>query len=140
MNRLANALIGLGLRKGNKVAFMANNCHEYVEAYFAMAKTGLIIVPINARFNASEVTYTLKHSESDAIIFQTEFDEVVKNARPNLTTTKYFIKIGDGENDIRSYEAFLSSSSPEEPQIPVDIDDMAMIMYTSGATGEPKVS
>jgi fatty-acyl-CoA synthase len=55
VNRLANALIGVGLRKGNKVAFMANNCHEYVEAYFATGKAGLIIVPINARFNAAEV-------------------------------------------------------------------------------------
>jgi acyl-CoA synthetase (AMP-forming)/AMP-acid ligase II len=138
VNRLANALIGLGLKKGNKVAFMANNCHEYVEAYFATAKTGIIIVPINARFNANEMTYTLNHSESDVIIFQKEFDEVVKKARPHLTTVKYFIKIGDAENDVRSYEAFLRSASSEEPEGSVDIDDIAMIMYTSGATGEAK--
>ena len=43
------------------MAFMANNCHEFAEAYFAAAKTGLIIVPVNARFNANEVTYTLNH-------------------------------------------------------------------------------
>jgi acyl-CoA synthetase (AMP-forming)/AMP-acid ligase II len=138
VNRLANALIGVGLRKGNKVAFMANNCHEYVEAYFATGKAGLIIVPINARFNAAEVAYALNHSESDVIIFQEEFDEVVKKARPHLTTIKYFIKIDGVENDVRSYEAFLSLVSSEEPKELVDIDDVAMIMYTSGATGEAK--
>lgn len=138
VNRLANALLSLGLKKGGKVAFMANNCHEFAEAYFAVAKTGLIIVPVNARFNANEVAYTLNHSESDVFIYQTEFHEVVKKARPSLTTVKHFIKIGEAEVDVRSYEAFLSSNSPEEPKLRVDIDDVVMIMYTSGATGEAK--
>ena len=138
VNRLANALLSLGLKKGNKVAFMANNCHEFAEAYFALAKTGLIIVPVNARFNATEVTYTLNHSESDVVIYQKEFDEVVKKARPSLTAVKYFIGIGDAEKNVRSYEAILSSASPGEPEQPVDGDDVAMIMYTSGATGEAK--
>lgn len=138
VNRLANALLSLGLKKGNKVAFMANNCHEFAEAYFAVAKTGLIIVPVNARFNTNEVTYTLNQSESDAFVYQNEFDEIAKKVKENLTAVKHFVKVGGTEDDVRSYEAFLRSNSPEEPKVHVDIDDVAMIMYTSGASGEAK--
>jgi long-chain acyl-CoA synthetase len=139
VNRLANALINLGLKKGDKIAIMANNCHEFAEAYFALAKAGFIIVPVNARFNANEITYTLNHSESNALIYQAEFEEAVEKARPRLTTTGYFVKMGDAKDGVQSYEALLSSASPEEPKGVVGIDDdVAMIMYTSGATGEAK--
>jgi acyl-CoA synthetase (AMP-forming)/AMP-acid ligase II len=138
VNRLTNALISLGLKKGDKVAFMANNCHEFAEALFAAAKAGLIIVPVNARFNADEVAYTLNHSESDGFIYQHEFDEVVKKARRKFTTVKHVIKIGEGGDEVPSYEVLLNSASLEEPKVSVNINDLVMIMYTSGATGEAK--
>jgi acyl-CoA synthetase (AMP-forming)/AMP-acid ligase II len=137
-NRLGNALLSLGMKKGDKVAFMANNCHEFAEAYFAVAKIGLIIVPVNARFNTQEVIYTLNNSESEVFIYQGEFDEIVRKATPSLKTLKHFIKIISAEDNVQSYEALLSSNSPKEPEVQVDIDDVAMIMYTSGATGESK--
>ena len=138
VNRLAGALIRLGLKKGAKVALMAANCHEFAEAFFACAKAGMIIVPVNARFKTSEITYTLNHSESDAFIYQNEFAEIAKNARPGLTTVRHFIKIGKAEDGVFSYEALLDSASPDEPEVPVTLDDWVMIMYTSGATGEAK--
>ena len=138
VNRLSNALISLGLKKGEKVAFMANNCHEFAEAFFAAAKAGLIIVPINARFNVHEVTYTLNHSESNAFIYHSEFDEIAKKAKPNLATVRHFIRIGEAEYDVSSYEVLIGSSSQDEPKVPLNIDDWVMIMYTSGATGQAK--
>jgi acyl-CoA synthetase (AMP-forming)/AMP-acid ligase II len=138
VNRLSNALISLGLKKGEKVAFMANNCHEFAETFFAAAKAGLIIVPVNARFNGPEVTYTLNHSESNAFIYHSEFDEIAKKAKPNLATVRHFIKIGEAEDDISSYEVLIGSSSRDEPKVPLTMDDLVMIMYTSGATGQAK--
>ena len=138
VNRLSNALISLGLKKGEKVAFMANNCHEFAETFFAAAKAGLVIVPVNARFNVHEVTYTLNHSESNAFIYHSEFDEITKKAKPNLATVRHFVKIGEAEYDVSSYEVLIGSSSQDEPQVPLTMDDWVMIMYTSGATGEAK--
>jgi len=138
VNRLANGLIHLGLKKGSKVAFMANNCHQFAETFFACAKAGLVIVPVNARFNANEITYTLNHSESDVFVYQNEFEEITKKARPSLTTVKHFVKIGGAGEAVFSYEVFLDSASPEEPKVPVNMDDWVMIMYTSGATGDAK--
>lgn len=137
-NRLANGLLGLGLKKGARVAFMADNCHGYVEAYFGPAKAGLVLVPVNARFNAGEVACSLNHSESDVLIYQGRFDEIVDKARPGLTTVRHFIRIGDAGNGFRTYEEILGSSEAGETRAHLDADDLAMIMYTSGATGEAK--
>ncbi len=137
-NRLANGLLGLGLKKGDKAAFMADNCHAYVEAYFGPAKAGLVLVPVNARFNAGEVAYTLNHSESDVFIYQEQFDDLVKKVRPDLTTVKHLVRIGGADQGVHGYEELLESSRSEEPDVPIDSDDLAMIMYTSGATGVAK--
>ena len=137
-NRLANGLLGLGLRKGDKAAFMAENCHEYAEAYFAAPKAGLIIVPVNARFNAGEIVYSLNHSESDVFIYQEQFDDLAEKVRPDLNTVKHFVRIGRAGDGVHGYEELLESSRPEDPDVPIDPDDIAMIMYTSGATGEAK--
>ena len=113
-NRLANGLLGLGLRKGDKAAFMAENCHEYAEAYFAAPKAGLIIVPVNARFNAGEIVYSLNHSESDVFIYQEQFDDLAEKVRPDLNTVKHFVRIGRAGDGVHGYEELLESSRPEE--------------------------
>ena len=91
-NRLANGLQGLGVQKGDRIAFMADNCHQYVDAYFGPAKAGLVLVPVNARFNANEVAYSLNHSESDVFIYQDRFEEIVSKARPGSDPGETFHK------------------------------------------------
>src|SRR5215472_4274202 len=68
--RLANALIGLGLQKGDRIAVLAFNCIEWMEIYGAAGKAGLVVVPINFRLVASEIEYIVESSESRACIVQ----------------------------------------------------------------------
>jgi len=138
INRLANALMELGLRKGDKVAFMAENCHEFAEAYFATAKAGLVIVPVNARFSAEEALYIINHSDALAFFYHHSIGKIAAQIRGAVPKVKHVIAIGGEEQDVLSYDRLLEGASQEEPSVEIDPDDMMMIMYTSGATGTPK--
>ncbi len=82
--RLANALLGLGLRKGERVAVLAYNCVEWLEIYAAMAKAGLVAVPINFRLVGAEVRYILEDAEVSALILQDELAGTIEEIRPDL--------------------------------------------------------
>ena len=141
VNRLANGLIRLGLEKGSRVAVMANNCHEFVETYFGIAKAGLVIVPVSTRLSPGEVCYIVDHSDSLVLIYQEEFEEEIDQIKKGIPQVKYFLCIGNGaESGREDYESFLQGSSEDEPneQFSKKENDMVMIMYTSGATGKPK--
>jgi acyl-CoA synthetase (AMP-forming)/AMP-acid ligase II len=137
-NRLAHALSGLGMKKGDRIAFMGNNCHQFVEYYFALAKGGFVSVPVNARFSSNEASYIVNHSESIALIYTYEVAETASKMRKNEAGLKWVISTGQEDEVALSYEKILCEASDEEPQQVVKPDDVAMIMYTSGATGLPK--
>lgn len=141
VNRLSNGLVGFGLEKGSRVAVMADNCHEFVEAYFAIAKAGLVIVPVSSRMTTAEVNYIIDHSDSVVMMYQEEFQYVVHKIKEDIPQVKYFLRIGKGLGMGKDdYESFLQESTEDEPkeQYLAKEGDMVMIMYTSGATGKPK--
>lgn len=133
-NRLANALLKLGLERGSRIAFMSGNRHEFVEGYFGIAKTGLVINPVNALFSQEDATYVINHSDAVVLIYQQELKDLVDKIKKNIPQVKHFISLGD------EYESFLQNASDGDPkeQELTEEDDLYMIMYTSGATGRPK--
>jgi acyl-CoA synthetase (AMP-forming)/AMP-acid ligase II len=137
-NRLANALAALGMKKGDRIAFMGNNCHQFVEYYFGLAKAGFVTVPVNARFSPAEAAYIVNHSESIAFICTGEVEETTEKMKPDTPGVRWFISTGKVRGDVLSYEDMLNQAPGEEPREDVGPDDVAMIMYTSGATGLPK--
>jgi fatty-acyl-CoA synthase len=82
--RLANALLGLGLAKGDRVAVLAYNCVEWLEIYAAIAKAGLVAVPVNFRLTPAEAGYVVADAEAAAIIVQDELLHVAEEARGSL--------------------------------------------------------
>jgi long-chain acyl-CoA synthetase len=141
VNRLANGFIHFGLETGSKVAVIANNCHEFVEAYFAVAKAGLTIIPVSARLSPEEMSYIIDHSDSSVLIYQDAFKKSVDGIRKDIPQIKCSLCIGKGHRGERDdYESFLQKYSEDEPktQDTLNENDMVMIMYTSGATGRPK--
>lgn len=138
VNRLANALSHLEMAKGDKIAFMGNNSHQFVEFYFATAKGGFISIPVNARFSAEEAAYILKNSEATLLIYGEDMEETVQRIRILVPGINQCITTGKAGNGVLAYEELLLSASDEEPRQTVQPDDLTMIMYTSGATGFPK--
>jgi fatty-acyl-CoA synthase len=138
--RLAGALIGLGLDKGDRIAVLAYNCLEWLEIYAAVAKAGLVIVPINFRLVAGEIQYLIENSEAKAFIVQhslLDCVDVIRTAR--LIDDDKFIYFGGGGTPagFRSYEEVIAASSDVE-QVPTSADDPYTLLYTSGTTGKAK--
>ncbi len=139
VNRLGNALLALGLGKGDKVAVIAQNSHRYAEAYFAFAKAGLAGVPINWQSAPREAAYILNNSEAKALLVDRQFQPLVDSIAADLSGVKHLISMGEGEaNGFLDYENLLAQSSPAEPEVTVYPEDLRSLVYTSGTTGTPK--
>lgn len=138
--RLANALLGLGLKKGDRVCVLAYNCLEWAEIYAAMAFSGLVMVPINFRLVGSEIQFIAENCEARAIIVQDELTGVLETVRAELSIPKTnFIAFGKKPTgDYRSYEKLLADARDTISTAQVAVTDPWAFMYTSGTTGKPK--
>jgi len=138
VNRLANALLGLGIEKGDRVAILQVNCNQYVEAYYAAAKIGAIFVPLNFRAKQDELVHMLNHSESNVLFVGQRYLEMVNEMRPELPLVKHYISLDGKQEGMLDYEELLASASDEEVFTDIADEDITMLMYTAGTTGLPK--
>jgi len=138
VNRLANALVDLGTEKGERVAILQVNCNQYVEAYYAVAKTGAIFVPLNFRAKRDELVYMLNNSEASTLFVGERYLELVNSIRPDLPLVKHYISIEGKQESMLDYEELLASASDEEVFTDIADEDITMLMYTAGTTGLPK--
>jgi len=139
--RLANALRGLGLRKGDRVAVLAYNCVEWAEIYAAAAKAGIVAVPINFRLIANEVAFVVEDAEAAAVIAEDGLHTVMEEARDRLSVpAPNYVHFGGAAPPTgwRAYEDLLARASDAEPDQDVSAHDPWTLMYTSGTTGNPK--
>ena len=138
---LANALNGVGLRKGDRVCVLAYNCVEWLEIYAAAALSGLVVVPINFRLVGREIAYIVQNCEARALIVQDELLPAVEDARAELPVpTGNFIVFGQSHYPAgyRAYEDLIANARETRLDVEVGIDDPWTLMYTSGTTGKPK--
>ena len=138
--RLASGLHALGLVKGDRVALLAYNCIEWMEMYVALARAGLVAVPINFRLTAPEIAYIASHCEARAVIAQGELRDRVDSIRAELSIApQAYISI-DRElvSGWQDYEALIEAAKNNNPAAAVRPADPCALMYTSGTTGRPK--
>jgi fatty-acyl-CoA synthase len=139
--RLANALLGLGLRKRDRVGVLAYNCVEWMEIYAAVAKAGLVAVPINFRLVGREIRYIVENCEARALIVQDDLLAPVEEIRADIPIEEgKFIHFGGAATPpgYVGYEAIIAKGRDMEPNQDVRPDDHWTLMYTSGTTGAPK--
>jgi len=143
-NRLANALLGLGLGKGAKVAILSTNCPEYAIAYFAIARTPYVSAHCSTRSIASELAYVLNKIEAEVLLFESGFGPTIAEAIPELDNPPHLIAL-DCKNEQPAQPAntvhlddFVSSASSELPKVALNENDGLAITLTGGTTGLPK--
>lgn len=139
-NRVAHALRERGVRPGDRVALLLMTGVEYVETYFAIAKLGAVMVPLNFRLVPEELIFILGDAGATALVFDAEFDALAEALR-GKTPVETWIRVGGeapGPAFAASYDALVQAASAEPPEIAAEGDDVLFIMYTSGTTGLPK--
>jgi fatty-acyl-CoA synthase len=140
-NRVANALISKGIKKGDKVIHLMMNCLEWLPLYFGILRTGAWAVPLNFRFTAQDIRYCAEIAEAKAMIFGEEFIDRVNAIKEDLGSIRDYVFVGP--DDLRpgyaeGYDVFVQTGSPEDPRVPVNLLDEAALYFTSGTTGTPK--
>lgn len=137
VNRLANALVKLGITKGKRVATLLPNSCELAEVYFACAKLGAAVVPINLRILPQDVTYILLDAGVEALFVASSYFALIEPTV--LGQVGKIIAVDSIQTECLDYHPLLAGASSDEPEESgVGPDDTFMIIYTSGTTGKPK--
>lgn len=136
-NQFANALINLGVKRGDRIGILFTNSHLYEVSYFASCKIGAIFVPICFWYKEPEIEYVLDKAGVSVLILGKDFISAVKNIKSK--TVKHYIVIdGNAPMDMISFERLIQKFPDDEPNVFVDENDPHLILFTSGTTGVPK--
>ncbi|MCL3819856.1 class I adenylate-forming enzyme family protein [Aeromicrobium wangtongii] len=134
--RLANALLDQGFAPGDRIAAWLGTCPQYFELYFAIAKAGLVLVPVNILFTRHEADYQVKDSGAVAL-FHAESRREEAEVLAQQHGLRRLVPIGDWNSRDTEYEQLLLAGSADLPT-PPDPDSLYILSYTSGTTGRPK--
>jgi len=132
-NRIANALIGLGIKKGNHVAILMSRTPEWVINCFGVLKAGAASVLLDSGAKAPELEPQLRESDSKVLITEERFSPVLSSVLPKVPLLKQVIKI-----DTDPYNEMLANSSPVSPSVDIEDHDEAILFYTLGVLGKNK--
>lgn len=139
VNRLASALFGLGITRGDRVAILSLNCHRFFELYYGVAQLSGIVVPINFRLQPPEIKYIVDHSGSRVVAVDPALAPLIDEVRPQLESVEYYILMSDElRNGYLGYEDLLAGGTPGFDAPEVSDDELLGLFYTSGTTAEPK--
>ena len=138
VNQVANGLLAAGVHQGEKVALLLANCPEFLYAFFACARVGAVVVPVNPQLKAEEVQYILNNCEAGVLLAAPQFASLIgaiASHCPALRTTWYTGVQNDGSR--RVFDEFWQQPSTA-PETRIAPTDALSIIYTSGTTGQPK--
>ncbi|MBV8655290.1 MAG: AMP-binding protein, partial [Candidatus Eremiobacteraeota bacterium] len=133
--RFARLLRQMGLRRGDRVAVMATNVSQMLEAHFAVPLAGGVLCTLNVRLMPDEIAYILGHCGASIVLYDGEFERLLseRTHHPRL------LRLGEGALDAIDFETEIAATSAD-PFVPdlADEDETIAINYTSGTTGRPK--
>lgn len=137
VNRMGNALQGLGVEPEQRVALLLPDCPEFVYSFFGAIKIGAVAVPMNTMLRPDDYRYLLHDSRARVIVTSAALVPHIEAIRQDLKTLRQIIVVG-GAGPHLAFEALLASASERLEAAPTSKDDMAFWLYSSGSTGFPK--
>jgi len=137
-NRLAHALVSLGLQAGERVAVLLNNSPEAIESVFAVEKAGLVYVALNARHTLAEQIAILDDAGASLLVVGPEFREIGLGVLGRVDSLRHVMGLDWQAPQVLEYRQVLAAMPANAPNIQVCADALLRIAYTSGTTGKPK--
>jgi len=143
VNAFANALLDLGIRKGDRVCLLMTNRPEFIVSWFALARVGAIISPMNPSYKEREVAYQLSNSEAGALVVQHELLSLIEKVQAQIPTLKHVIVVDDEHQPLpshmHSFRQMVRTYASTPPVSPAPSEeDLLTLPYSSGTTGLPK--
>src|SRR5215470_1969126 len=136
--QLANALLGVAA-KGDRVAILAENIPEFVEAYYGVPAAGMALTFLNYRLHPKEWAWILNNAEARVLLVDHAYFEKIEPVLGDVESIQHVIVVGgDGSRGLTSYDDFVGAAHATPPAAQVNEDDTAWLIYTSGTTGFPK--
>jgi len=132
-NRAANALLGLGMKRGTHAAILMSHSPNWVISYFGVIKGGGIAVLLNTALKAPELDALLRDSDSEILLTEKKFARMLSSVLPEIPSLERVIAV-----DTRSYDRTVAKSPTEPPAVELSDEDEATIFYTSGVLGKQK--
>jgi fatty-acyl-CoA synthase len=137
-DRWSSALVALGVKPGDRVAYIAPNTHSMLESFYAVPQIGAISVPLNYRLTPNDFVYLINHSGSRIVCVHSDFLDAVESVRSELPNVTSFVALEGKKDGWLDYETLLANASSEFKPVNISESDVITINYTSGTTSRPK--
>ncbi|MEW5975730.1 MAG: long-chain-fatty-acid--CoA ligase [Acidobacteriota bacterium] len=137
-DRWSSALHRLGVRQGDRVAYIAPNTHAQLESFYAVPQMGAVLVPINFRLIAEDFAYLINHSGARVVCAHSDYLEAIEGIRSQLPAVTAFVALEGSNPGWYDYESLLAESTAEFTGPAIRESDLLTINYTSGTTSRPK--
>ena len=137
-DRWSNALRSLGVKQGDRVAYIAPNTHAMLESFYAVPQIGAVLVPINYRLIADDFAYMINHSGARVVCAHSDYLDTVDSIRDQLPEKTSFVALEGQKHGWLDYETLLPDARPEVEPVVIEETDLLTINYTSGTTSRPK--
>jgi fatty-acyl-CoA synthase len=137
-DRWSSVLQALGVRQGDRVAYIAPNTHAQLTAFYAIPQLGAVLVPINYRLVPEEFCYLIEHSGATVVCADGDYLEAIDAIRTRLPQVRHFVALDRGREGWLDYEALVAQASPGFTRPAIAEHDLLTINYTSGTTSRPK--
>ena len=137
-NRAANALVALGVKPGERIAYLGKNSDIYFELLMGAMKANVVMAPVNWRLAGPEVAFIVADCKAPVLFVGPEFVTQVRNIKPQLPDVRTVITTEGGAPEWQDFTAWRDAADGDDPKVPISPRDIAIQLYTSGTTGKPK--
>ena len=137
-DRWSAAFQRMGVRQGDRVAYIAPNVHQQLESFYAVPQIGAVLVPVNYRLSADDFAYIIDHSGATVVCATEEYLDSVDSVRHRLGDVRHFVALTGARARWTDYQTTLATQSPDVSRPDIGEGDLLTINYTSGTTARPK--